>query len=157
MTPEVHPALEQLKDLLETPVVYNALILIAIGLIPQSLLDKLPILGKLISLFKSSLAAQTAKQEAKKANAGAVIAGNLVEGFEQLKQTGRVDATTAAQETTRIIADKTGLSPELSRVLTEQAVRQMNKDKLFDKLAAQASERGELVARPLKAVQVSGH
>lgn len=139
MTPEVQNALELLKGLLANPVVYNTLFLIAVGLIPKSVLDKLPIVGTLITLLKTMLEAQTAKQEAKKVNAGAVIAKASVEGYEQLKKTGKVDGATAAAETTRIVADKTGVNPELARILTEQAVRQTKKDAILTEIAQKSS------------------
>lgn len=125
MSPELQNATDLLTGLLANPVVYSTLLLVVLGLIPKSLLDKLPILGQLVTLVKTVLIAQTAKQEAKQVNAGAVIAENAVQGYEQLKNQGKVDSATAAAETTRIIAEKTGLSPEMSRILTEQAVKQM--------------------------------
>lgn len=126
MNPQLHSVFLQLQDLALNPVVYNALILIALGMIPSKTLDKLPIVGAAVSLLKAYLSAQAAKQEARKVSAASVLADAAVGGFEQLKLLQKVDSGAAAAEATELIRRKTGLDASTSRLLVERAVKQQS-------------------------------
>lgn len=121
---DTNQILDALKPFIENPAVQSALLLVVLGLIPKRLLDKLPILGNLIALVRSYLEAKQAKQEARKVDAGNIIAESMVQGYEQLKKTGKADSTSAAAEVAAEIAQRTGLNIELSRILVERAVHQ---------------------------------
>lgn len=116
--------LAAIRTLAENPAVQSALLLLVLGLIPRRLLDRLPIFGNLIALVRTYLEAKQAKQEARKVDAGNVIAESLVQGYEQLKKTGKADSASAAAEVAAEIARRTGLTQELSRILVERAVHQ---------------------------------